>query len=90
MDAPEILHCALAALSWLVRWQLLPSFSVLAPVIDRVINVLRRGEDRGGMFVAVRGRNRAGLPVEHVWHLVAAGRDGPLIPSMAASGRPFG
>ncbi|WP_375464608.1 DUF4166 domain-containing protein [uncultured Methylobacterium sp.] len=74
----------LNGLAWLVRWRLLPSLAFLAPLIDRVINVVRWGEHRGGMFVSVAGLDAGGVPVERSWHMVAEGVDGPLIPSMAA------
>jgi len=46
--------------------------------------VLRWGEHRGGMFVAVEGAGIDGRPLTRSWHLLAEGDDGPLIPSMAA------
>jgi hypothetical protein len=81
---PEILHRALNALAWLVRLRLLPSLAPFAPIFHHAINVLRWGEHRGGMFVAVSGRTADGQPIERSWHLLAEGDDGPLIPSMAA------
>ena len=81
---PEILHRALNAFAWTVRAGLLPSLSPLAPLMYRVISVLRWGEHRGGMFVAVTGVGAGGTTVERSWHLIAEGDDGPLIPSMAA------
>ncbi|MEO8668372.1 MAG: DUF4166 domain-containing protein, partial [Bauldia sp.] len=81
---PEILHRGLICLAWLVRWRLLPSLSPFAGLFHRVINVMRWGEHRGGMFVRVSGADAEG-PVERSWHLLAEGDDGPLIPSMAAA-----
>jgi hypothetical protein len=80
---PEILHRALAALAWLVRLKLLPTLSVLAPLMYFAANHLRWGEHRGGMFVEVEGTNESGAPIKCSWHLLAEGNDGPLIPSMA-------
>jgi hypothetical protein len=80
---PEILHRALAALAWLVRWRLIPTLSGLAPLMHWATNHLRWGEHRGGMFVAVKGTDRSGAPSSRSWHLLAEGDDGPLIPSMA-------
>jgi hypothetical protein len=80
---PEALHRALIALAWLVRLRLLPSLSPLAPLMHWATNRLRWGEPRGGMFVAVRGRDAAGASLTRSWHLLADGDDGPLIPSMA-------
>ncbi len=82
---PEILHRALNGLAWLVRLGLLPSLSPFAPLFHRVINVLRWGEHRGGMFVAIEGLADDGHVRRRSWHLLAEGDDGPLIPSMAAA-----
>jgi hypothetical protein len=81
---PEVLHRALNALAWLVRFKLLPSLSPLAKIMHWATNVLRWGEHRGGMYVAVEGVRDDGVAVERSWHLVAEGDDGPFIPSMAA------
>jgi hypothetical protein len=83
---PELLHRALIALAWAVRWRILPSLLPLAPVVLWVSNNVGWGAHRGGMFVEVDGVDAAGLPVTRSWHLVAEGDDGPLIPSMAVEG----
>jgi Domain of unknown function (DUF4166)/Saccharopine dehydrogenase NADP binding domain len=80
---PEILHRALMALAWLVRWRLIPSLSMLAPLMYWATNHLRWGEHRGGMFVEVEGADGSGAQLKRSWHLLAEGEDGPLIPSMA-------
>jgi hypothetical protein len=80
---PEILHRALAGLAWLVRLRLIPTLSVLAPLMYFATNHLRWGEHRGGMFVEVEGTGGSGEPLKRSWHLLAEGDDGPLIPSMA-------
>jgi hypothetical protein len=82
---PEILHRALNVLAWMVRARLLPSLSPFAGLMYRVINVLRWGEHRGGMFVLLEGADANGEPIARSWHLLAEGNDGPLIPSMAAA-----
>ena len=81
---PEILHRVLNLLAWLVRLKLVPSLSVLAPLFHWAINRLHWGPDRGGMFVRVTGWMPGGKPVTRTWHLLAEGKDGPFIPSMAA------
>jgi hypothetical protein len=81
---PEILHRALIALAWAVPLRLLASLAPFAPLFHAAVNVLRWGEHRGGMFVAVTGADAAGHRVESSWHMIAEGDDGPLIPSMAA------
>ncbi|HVF26373.1 MAG TPA: DUF4166 domain-containing protein [Anaerolineales bacterium] len=80
---PEILHRMLIGLAWLVRLRILPSLLPFAPLFQIVINVLRWGEHRGGMFVSAEGTGRGGERIERSWHLLAEGNDGPLIPSMA-------
>lgn len=62
---------------------MLPSLLPFASLFYFVINVLRWGEHRGGMFVAVEGIDRDGKEIERSWHLLAEGNDGPYIPSMA-------
>jgi hypothetical protein len=83
---PELLHRALIALAWAVRWRIVPSLLPLAPLIHWVSNHVGWGEHRGGMFVEVDGVDASGRPVTRSWHLVADGDDGPLIPSMAIEG----
>lgn len=80
---PEILHRMLIGLAWLVRIRLLPSLLPFASLFHFVINILRWGEHRGGMFVLVEGCDGNGKKIERSWHLLAEGNDGPLIPSMA-------
>jgi len=79
---PEVLHRMLNLLARGRAAGWLPSLVPLAPLFYRVLNLMRFGEHRGGMFVEVRGR-RDGAEVIRSWHLLAEGDDGPLIPSMA-------
>ncbi|MFT7592902.1 MAG: hypothetical protein ACI8R4_000213 [Paracoccaceae bacterium] len=79
---PEILHRVLNMLA-IARAKLgFPSMTPLAPFFYKVLNLMRFGEHRGGMFVHATG-HRDGVPVERAWHLLAEGDDGPYIPSMA-------
>ena len=80
---PEVLHRMLIGLSWLVRFRILPSLLPFASLFHFVINILRWGEHRGGMFVSVEGTNQSGEKIERSWHLLAESGDGPFIPSMA-------
>ena len=80
---PEIAHRALIAFAYLVRIGVVRSLSPLAPLMYSMSSLVRWGEHRGGMFVAVRGRTAAGAKAERSWHLLAEGDDGPLIPAMA-------
>jgi hypothetical protein len=79
---PEILHRLLNTVARLVRWRLIPTLSPLAPLFHRVVNVLRWGEPRGGMFVSIEGFDRQGERHERSWHLIAEGDAGPFIPVM--------
>jgi hypothetical protein len=80
---PEVLHRMLIGLSWLVRFRVLPSLLPFASLFHFVINILRWGEHRGGMFVSIEGTNPGGERIERSWHLLAESGDGPFIPSMA-------
>jgi hypothetical protein len=80
---PEVLHRALNGLARLVQWRLLPSLRPFADFFQAVINKVRWGEHRGGMFVEVQGEDAAGNPVERSWHLLAEGDAGPQIPCLA-------
>jgi hypothetical protein len=83
---PEILHRALNALAWLVRWKIIPSLVPLAPLMHFATNTFRWGEDRGGMFVEVKATRANGQKITRSWHLLAEGKDGPMIPAMAIEG----
>jgi len=79
---PEILHQILNLLA-MARARLgLPSLKPLSRLFYAVLNRMRFGEHRGGMFVRARGVSE-GRAVERSWHLLAEGDDGPYIPSMA-------
>jgi len=80
---PEILLRALNGLAWLVRLRIIPSLSPFARIFYFVINILRWGEHRGGMFVVIEGTTPDGNKTKKSWHLLAEGNDGPFIPSMA-------
>jgi hypothetical protein len=79
---PEFLHRVLNGLARARGALGLPSLVPLSGLFYRVLNLMRFGEHRGGMFVRARGL-RDGQPVERSWHLLAEGDDGPYIPSMA-------
>ena len=60
----------------------LPSLLPFSRLFYAVLNRMRFGEHRGGMFVRARGIAN-GNDVQQSWHLLAEGDDGPYIPSMA-------
>ncbi len=80
---PEILHRALNFFAWLVRLRILPRILFLAPMMETVMRRASWGEHRGGMFVDVTGEDDKGAIIQRSWHLLAEGKDGPMIPSMA-------
>jgi hypothetical protein len=79
---PEPLHRMLILLARARAFLKLPSLAPLSRLCYLVLNRMKYGEHRGGMYVRVRGRGN-GLEVQRSWHLLAEGDDGPYIPSMA-------
>ncbi|MGB5344584.1 MAG: DUF4166 domain-containing protein [Woeseia sp.] len=95
---PEFLHRLLNLIAKIRSAWYLPSLAPFAGVCYWVINHLRYGEHRGGMFVEVEGQvagkvdsgetgeahsdQQRGFE-KRSWHLLAEGDDGPYIPSMA-------
>ncbi|MCJ2035225.1 SDR family oxidoreductase [Methylobacterium sp. J-068] len=79
---PEFLHRALNLLARTRARFGLPALTPFSKLFYAVLNRMRFGEHRGGMFVSARGRSE-GRNVVRSWHLLAEGDDGPLIPSMA-------
>lgn len=82
---PEVLHRLLNLLARLRAWFRLPSLVPFARLFYFVLNLMKFGEHRGGMFVEAHGL-RAGERCTRSWHLLAEGDDGPFIPSMAIEG----
>jgi hypothetical protein len=79
---PEVLHRILNLLARARAALGLPSLEPLSRLFHAVLNQMRFGEHRGGMFVRARGVSD-GREIERSWHLLAEGDDGPYIPSMA-------
>jgi hypothetical protein len=79
------LHRLLIALATLRRRGLAPALDRLAPLMHRALGLFRGGEDRGGMVVAVTGRDEAGHRRARSWHLAAEGDSGPFVPAMAVA-----
>ncbi len=79
---PEFLHRILNVLAKSRAMLRLPSLGFLAPLCYWMLNLVKYGEHRGGMFVEVTGE-KEGQPIIRSWHLLAEGDDGPYIPSMA-------
>lgn len=79
---PESLHRTLNLLAKARARLGLPSLEPFSRLFYSILNLMKFGEHRGGMYVHARGIS-SGLPVERSWHLLAEGDDGPFIPSMA-------
>lgn len=79
---PEILLRVLNLLATARARFGLPSLAPLSRLFYVVLNAMKFGEHRGGMFVRARGI-RDGRSVGRSWHLLAEGDGGPFIPSMA-------
>lgn len=79
---PEFLHKALNLLAKARAFFRLPSLIPLSGLFYKVLNLMKFGEHRGGMYVCAKGL-RDGEKVKQSWHLLAEGDDGPYIPSMA-------
>ncbi|WP_421569912.1 DUF4166 domain-containing protein [Stenotrophomonas sp. PD6] len=79
---PEVLHRVLNLLAKARARLRLPSLVPLSRLFYAVLNLMKFGEHRGGMYVRAQGL-RDGQPCELSWHLLAEGDDGPYIPSMA-------
>jgi Domain of unknown function (DUF4166)/Saccharopine dehydrogenase NADP binding domain len=82
---PEVLHRLLNLLAKARAQFRLPSLVPFSRLFYTVLNLMKFGEHRGGMFVHAKGRND-GKDVALSWHLLAEGDDGPYIPSMAIEG----
>ncbi|CAF1280035.1 unnamed protein product [Adineta steineri] len=79
---PESLHRLLNYFAWLVRLRLFPNLSSFSSIIQQVMNIIRWGEHRGGMFISIEGINNQGHIYERSWHLIAEGDIGPFIPTL--------
>lgn len=79
---PEILHRILNLLAKARALFRLPSLEPFSRLFYAILNRMRFGEHRGGMFIRARGLVD-GRMAERSWHLLAEGDDGPYIPSMA-------
>ncbi|WP_447760816.1 DUF4166 domain-containing protein [Sphingopyxis panaciterrae] len=79
---PEILHRILNLLAKARATFHLPSLVPFSRLFYTILNWMKFGEHRGGMFIRARGL-ATGKAVERSWHLLAEGDDGPYIPSMA-------
>jgi hypothetical protein len=82
---PELLHRILNLLAHARARFRLPPLTPFSRLFYTVLNLMKFGDHRGGMFVRARGVHD-GRPSERSWHLLAEGDDGPFIPSMAVEG----
>lgn len=76
-----ILHLGLSVASLFVRARLVPSLAPFAAAFRVLADLfIGFGSDRGGMVVMASGLDRAGMPIEARWSLVAEAGDGPVVP----------
>jgi hypothetical protein len=81
----SLLHLGLWLLSWGVRFGLplhLPRHAKLLLKASNLFDVF--GTSDGGMFVTLRGKDKAGKAQEHHWFIIARSGDGPQIPCVPA------
>lgn len=78
---PETLHRLLNLLAKARARFNLPSLVPFSTLFYIVLNMVKFGEHRGGMFIHAEGIAN-GERIEQSWHLLAEGDDGPYIPSM--------
>lgn len=78
---PEALHRVLNLLAKMRARFKLPSLVPFSKLFYTVLNMVKFGEHRGGMFVHAEGTAN-GKSIVQSWHLLAEGDDGPYIPSM--------
>lgn len=79
---PESLHRVLNGLAKMRAALRLPALTPFSKLFYTVLNLMKFGEHRGGMYVEASG-TKNGAPATQSWHLLAEGDDGPYIPSMA-------
>lgn len=80
------IHLGLWALSWGVRWKLLPfPLAKLAKPLLKAADLFDPlGSDDGGMFMVLSGTGLDGQALRLDWHIIARHGDGPHIPSVPA------
>ena len=83
--APGLYHQLLRLAAWPVRLAWLRSLEPLAPLFQRILNTVRWGEHRSGMFVEIDGTLADGQRLTRSWHVIAEGDDGPMIPAIPAA-----
>ena len=80
-----ILHRGLAAAGILVRVGLVPTLAPFAKPFHAIASLFEPfGSDRGGMLVAVEGRDGEGAPAAARWVLRATAGRGPYVPTLPA------
>lgn len=79
------LHLGTWALSWLVRFRLLPALDRFAPLLLRASFLFDRlGSGRSGLHLVLSGVDEAGRPKTLRFFLIARAGDGPNIPCIPA------
>jgi hypothetical protein len=80
-----LLHIGLWAMSWLVRWRLLPSLAPFSgPLLRAAFRFDRFGSGGSGLHMIMSGVGRDGEPRTERFFIVARSGHGPYIPCMPA------
>jgi hypothetical protein len=81
-----LIHLGLWAMSWGVRFKLLPFElpQLTKPLLYIANGFDRFGSDDGGMFMAMSGKDLSGQDIKINWQIIAKGGDGPQIPAVPA------
>jgi len=79
-------HRSLQLLSWLRKFNVIPSPQVLAPLLLKARKVSRiTTSDTGGMTIIVTGLDEHGVRARSEWSLLAKHDDGPYVPVLPAA-----
>lgn len=80
-----LLHIGLWALSWLVRWHLLPTLQTIAPLLLKLSFLFDAfGSSRSGFHMFIEGVGQDGQPRREQSWIIARSGHGPYIPCMPA------
>ncbi len=81
----SFIHLGLWSLSGLVRSRLVHSLEPAASVLRNINSLfVSFGSNKGGMYVALHGRDQKGKPKKLQWTLIAESGHGPNIPAIAS------
>ena len=81
-----LIHINIVILAWLQRKGIVKNLEKRAKVFAWIGTQLGRlfASERGGMFMLIKGKDKAGADISLQWNLIASEGDGPFIPILAA------